>query len=217
MRPLKILVVEDHPLMAEAIRMSLSGSDQFELVGTAGSARDAFALAEQKQPDVVLLDFHLPDADGMHVVNTLVRAGKNAKVIVFSADDGPDLIDRVLRAGASAFITKRIDPVDLPSALRQALDQTLYQPLHLNPLVGNGASDGAGLDLSERDRQILAALAEGLSNSQIAQRLWVAEQTVKFHLTSIYRKLGVSSRTEAVAAAYGRGLVEQSPLTQASR
>ena len=103
---------------------------------------------------------------------------------------------------------KRIDPHDLAAALRQALDRTLFQPLDANPLVtGDGAPDQA---LTERELVVLRAVAEGLSNREIAERLAYAEQTVKLDLTRIYRKLGVSSRTEAMVVAYRRGLIEPS-------
>jgi DNA-binding NarL/FixJ family response regulator len=213
MRRLRVLVVEDHPLMVEAIRLAVAASPDFEITRTVAVGRDVCAIAQQTQPDVVLLDLDLLDGDALHVIQQLAADGCPAKVIVFSGYDSSDTIDRALRGGAYAFITKRIDPADLPAALRQALDQTLYQPLHLNPLV---SEDGSRPELNERELAVLAALAEGLSNKKIARRLSYAEQTVKFHLSSIYRKLGVSSRTEAVADAYRCGLLEQTPLTVAT-
>jgi DNA-binding NarL/FixJ family response regulator len=210
MRRLKVLVVEDHPLMVEAIRLALSESPEFQISGTAVLGSHVCALAEQTKPDVILLDLHLPDGDALHVIQELERDGCPARVVIFSGYDTNDVIDRALRAGAYAFITKRIDPADLPAALRQALDQTLYQPLHLNPLAGDTTPQ---IELNERELAVLAALADGLSNKKIAHRLSYAEQTVKFHLTSIYRKLGVSSRTEAVADAYRHGLLEQAPVS----
>ena len=125
-----------------------------------------------------------------------------------TVDTIDELIDAALRAGASAFITKRIDPRDLPAALRQALEPTLFQPLQQTVLVDGNA---APVELTERELDVLNALADGLSNKAIGKRLWLSEQTVKFHLTSIYRKLGVSSRTEAIAMAYGRHLATSRP------
>ena len=210
MRRLRVLVVEDHPLMVEAIRLALADSPELEISATATVGSDVCALAARAKPDVILLDLELPDGDTLHLVQRLADDGCNAKIVIFSGHDSSDVIDRALRAGAHAFITKRIDPRDLPAALRQALDRTVYQPLHLNPLA---IDDAARVDLNDRELAVLTALAAGLSNKEIAERLCYAEQTVKFHLTSIYRKLGVSSRTEAVADAYRRGLLEQQPLS----
>ena len=112
----------------------------------------------------------------------------------------------MLRSGACAFIMKRIDPSDLGAAIRQALDQTLFHPLRENPLAAG--ANGSEKDLTKRELAILNAVGAGLSNKQIAEREWLAEQTVKFHLTHIYKKLGVSSRAEAVATGCQHGLID---------
>jgi DNA-binding NarL/FixJ family response regulator len=209
MRRLRVLVVEDHLLMVEAIRLALSTSPDFQISGTTGLGRNVVAAVKRTHPDVILLDLDLEDGDALPVVRDLAAMGGGAKVVVFSGNDSDDVIGRALHAGAYAFIAKRIDPGDLPAALRQALDQTLYQPLHLNAAATYWELP---VDLNDRERAVLSALAEGLSNKKIARRLCYSEQTVKFHLTSIYRKLGASSRTEAVADAYRLGLLEQAPL-----
>lgn len=212
MRRLKVLVIEDHLLMVEAIRLALSASRNFEIVGTFGFRRDIVAAVERTKPDLVLMDLDLADGDALPVVRELASAGSAAKIVVFSGNESDEIIGRALQAGAYAFITKRIDPGDLPAALRQAVDQTLYQPLRLDAAA---AYWELAVDLNERERAVLSALADGLSNKKIARRLCYSEQTVKFHLTSVYRKLGVSSRTEAVVDAYRLGLLE--PGAQAVR
>jgi two-component system response regulator DegU len=204
MRRVTVLVAEDHPLMVEAIKIVLAESEDFEVVGIAESGMEVAGLVEQVQPDLVLLDLSLPDLHGLDIVRSLSASKSPAQVVIFSAHEEPELIDAALRGGASAFITKRIDPRDLPAALRQALEPTLFQPLQQTVLVDGNA---APVELTERELDVLNALADGLSNKAIGKRLWLSEQTVKFHLTSIYRKLGVSSRTEAIAMAYGRHLV----------
>jgi two-component system nitrate/nitrite response regulator NarL len=201
MRQLTLLVGEDHPLMVDAIKLVLAESTEFEIVGTASSGADVIALAERTDPDLVLLDVELPDGDGIEVLRALQRLANPPQVVMFSAHEQSGLLDEAFRAGASAFINKRIDPWDLPAALRQAVDPTLFQPLKLNPLAGNGRPEA---ELTERELELLEALSDGLTNKGIAQRLGLSEQTVKFHLSSVYRKLGVSSRTEALAATYRR-------------
>ena len=117
------------------------------------------------------------------------------------------MIQAAFDRGAAAFIVKHIDPRDLPSAIRQAVDGTVFQPLGLLERPSNGSADDA--DLTKRELTILEALQSGRSNKQIAEKLFLAEQTVKFHLTNIYRKLDVNNRTEAVRYAYEHGIVQQ--------
>jgi DNA-binding NarL/FixJ family response regulator len=129
--------------------------------------------------------------------------------------DDPQVIQAALERGASAFILKSIDPGDLPAAIRQTVEGTVFRTLGSSGAPAAEVS-GKDLGLSERELTILKALSAGLSNKQIAQQLWLAEQTVKFHLTNIYRKLEVGSRTEAIRAAYEHGLVENPLLSGAS-
>jgi DNA-binding NarL/FixJ family response regulator len=201
MRQLTVLVGDDHPLMIEAIKLVLTESTEFEIAGVASSGAEVIALAERIEPDLVLLDLELPDADGVEVLRVLKRLDNSPQVVIFSAHEGSELVDEAFRAGASAFINKRIDPWDVPAALRQTVDPTLFQPLRLNPANGHAPPEAK---LTKRELEILDALADGLTNKEIAKRLWLTEQTVKFHLSSVYRKLGVSSRTEALAATYAR-------------
>jgi two-component system nitrate/nitrite response regulator NarP len=206
MRRLRLLIAEDHPLMVEAIRVVLSISGEFEIVGVAESGSEVLPLAQRLDPDVVLVDLRLPGLDGLEVLHALRKAGVGAKLVGLSARDESDVVELALRAGACAFITKRIDPHDFPAALRQALDQTLFQPFKENPLLMDGGPPEPSL--TKRELAVLNAVAEGLSNKEIAQRLSYAEQTVKLDLTHVYRKLGVSSRTEAMAVGYRRGLID---------
>lgn len=206
MRRLRVLVADDHLLMVDAIHIALSRDEEFEIVGVALSGPEVLRLARRLKPDVVLLDLRLPGIDGLQVLRLLRREGHAGKLVVLSACEDSEIVTCALRAGACAFISKRIDPQDLPAAIRQALDQTLFQLLRANPLI----EDGRGIHpaLTERELAVLTAVAEGLSNKQIAQRLSYAEQTVKLDLTRVYRKLGVSSRTEAMAVAYREGVID---------
>ena len=191
--------------MVEAIRVALGETDDFEVVSVAESGTEALERARQVEPDVILLDLRLPGIDGLELLRRLTRSNVGAKLVVLSGSDDSDTVDLAFRAGASAFITKRIDPHDLAAAMRQALDQTLFQPFRPNPLMENGASPEPAL--TKRELAVLRAVAEGLSNKEIAKRMAYAEQTVKLDLTRVYRKLGVSSRTEAMAVAYRLGLL----------
>ena len=127
MRRLRLLVVDDHQLMVEAIRLALVSSGGFEIVGVAASGVELVPLVRRTTPDVVLLDLRMPSVDGLAALRALRQAGLETKVIIFSGMEEPKLVERVLRFGACAFIMKRIDPSDLGAAIRQALDQTLFQ------------------------------------------------------------------------------------------
>ena len=214
MRRLKIVIADDHQLMLAALRLALESASDIVVVGEAQSGAQVLPLVHQHSPDVVLLDIRMPGMDGLRCLEQLKQRFPHVKAIAISAIDDPQVIQAALERGASAFILKSVDPRDLPAAIRQTVDGTVFRTL------GGGAAATADvsakdLGLSGRELTILKALAAGLSNKQIAKQLWLAEQTVKFHLTNIYRKLEVGSRTEAIRAAHEYGLVEN-PLLSAS-
>jgi DNA-binding NarL/FixJ family response regulator len=205
MRRLKIVIADDHQLMIHAIRLALEEVDDIEIVGEADSGSKVMPVVGQTSPDLVLLDIRMPGMDGLTVLERLHERYPKVRVAILSAVDDPAVIHAAFNRGASAFIVKHIDPRDLAAAIRQAIVGAIFQPLGLPE-----RPDGAGVELSKRELTILQALQSGRSNRQIAGELFLAEQTVKFHLTNIYRKLGVNSRTEAVRYAFEHGLVERS-------
>jgi DNA-binding NarL/FixJ family response regulator len=207
---LKVLIVDDHRLMLDAIRASLERDGDIEIVGEADSGEKVFPLVGQTGPDAVLLDVRMPGMDGLAVLERLRERYPNVAVIMFSGIDDPALIRATLERGAAAFVLKHVDPRDLAPALRQAVRGSIFRPLDL---VGSAKKVAAERPLlSTREFSILEALQSGGSNQDIAKQLFLAEQTVKFHLTNIYRKLGVSTRTEAIHYAYENGLIER-PLS----
>jgi DNA-binding NarL/FixJ family response regulator len=215
MRRLKVLVADDHELMVVAVELALSeAADDFEVVGTTTRGTQLLPLAAQTHPDLVVLDLRMPGMDGLTCLELLRQRHPKIKTVVLSAVDDPKVIQAAFTHGAAAYILKQVDPRDLPSALRQAYAGTVVQPVLGEP-EQRTAGETNGVILSERERAILDALCKGKSNKQIAGELWLAEQTVKFHLTNLYRKLEVSTRTEAVNVAYRRGLLE-SPLLAAA-
>ena len=205
MRRLKVLIADDHRLMLHAIRLALADNDDIEIVAEADCGTKVLPLVGQTDPDIVLLDVRMPGIDGLSVLERLRERYPKVRVAMLSAVDDPTVVKAALSRGASAFIVKHIDPRDLAAAVRQAIEGAVFQPLGL---LENGNGNGNENDLSKRELTILKALQSGLSNKQIAKELFLAEQTVKFHLTNIYRKLGVNNRTEAVRYAYEHGLVD---------
>ena len=206
---MRVLIADDHRLIVEGIKRALDDSPDFEVVGEASSGSQVLPLVARTSPDLVLLDLRMPGADGLTCLAQIRKRYPDVKVIILSASTDENVIQTALKRGASAYIVKSVNPVDLPGALRQAVEGNVFSTVGLPDVTAAGAAKAAGL--TEREAVILGALARGLSNDQIAKELWVAEQTVKFHLTNVYRKLGVSNRTEAARYAYQQGLVE-SPL-----
>jgi DNA-binding NarL/FixJ family response regulator len=200
---LRVLVADDHKLMLEALRLALADAEGIELVGETSEGTKVVPLAGQLQPDIVLLDFRMPDMDGLAVLDRMRERYPGIKVVMLSGSDDPELIQEALRRGASAFVLKRIDPADLPGAIRQAASGTVYATLGADDDLEPAPTAG----LTPKERDVLLRMARGLSNAEIGRELWLSQQTVKFHLTNIYRKLGVANRTEAARVALERGLV----------
>jgi two-component system, NarL family, response regulator LiaR len=219
MRQLKLLLADDHRLMLEAIRLALAGEPDLEIVGEAQNGSQVLPLVNQTRPDVVLLDIRMPQMDGLRCLELLRQRHPEVKVVVLSAAEDSDMIDAAFRRGAAAYILKQVDPRDLASAVRQAFEGTVIQRPG-STAADPGRDAAKELALTERELSILKHLSAGLSNKQIARELWLAEQTVKFHLTSIYRKLNVTSRAEAIHRVYEQHLIEsdlvEKPVTSAA-
>ena len=207
---MKVLIADDHRLVLDGIRRALEEVDDMEVVGEAMNGTQVLPLVRRTNPDVVLLDMSMPQMDGLACIDQLKKHAPDVKVIMLSAYKDPEHVQAAFQRGAHGYIVKSVNPVDLPSAIRQAMDGTFFSPLGL--LAAGGADTAAvASGLTDRELEILKALARGLSNQQIAKEFWVTEQTVKFHLSNIYRKLQVANRTEAARYAYEHGLAD-SPL-----
>jgi DNA-binding NarL/FixJ family response regulator len=209
---MRVLIADDHPLILAGIKQALESDEGFEVVAETQIGSQVLPLVSQTKPDLALLDMRMPEMDGLTCLDRIREQHPKVKVVILSVSTDPELIQNVLNRGASAYIVKSVNLQDLPSALRQALEGTVYSAVGLpEKAVEDEAAKAVGL--TERETTILKALARGLSNEAIGKELWVAEQTVKFHLTNIYRKLEVSNRTEAARYAYEHGLVE-SPVRE---
>jgi DNA-binding NarL/FixJ family response regulator len=199
-------------LILGAICTALDSADDIEVVGTTQSGAEVMDLVREQSPDVVLLDGRMPGLDGLACLRLIKESHPDIKVIMLSASEDPKQISRAFSLGASAYIGKRINPQDLASAIRQVVDGAVY---HHASLPGEDpsppAAGDAGHDLTERERTMLDAISRGLSTKAISRELWISEKTVKFHLTNIYRKLGVHNRTGAMRYAYDNGLVATPP------
>jgi DNA-binding NarL/FixJ family response regulator len=205
LKSLKVLIADDHPLILQGIRRALEASEDIDVVGEARSGDEVLALVERRNPDLVLLDLHMPGLSGLDCVAELKRCSPEVKTVVISASDDRSSIDSALLAGASAYILKSVSPVDIPSVLRQASAGAVYHVPSV-PCARSTEPTPGGPDLTPRETTILMAVAGGLTTKAISQDLWLSEHTVKFHLTNIYRKLGVSNRSAAVRYAFENDL-----------
>ncbi|MGH3033188.1 MAG: response regulator [Gaiellaceae bacterium] len=201
---LKVLLADDHPLILSGIRRTLEEAGGIEIVGEARTGSQVLPLVGRTNPDLVLLDVRMPQLDGLACLDQIRRRHPTVKVVMLSAFTDPEHVQSALRRGASAYVVKAVNPLDLPSALRQAAEATVFHAVGLEDRDGDSEEVG----LTKREKTLLKAVAKGLSNQAIGKELWISEQTVKFHLRNIYRKLGVTSRTEAARYAYEHGLVE---------
>ena len=208
LRRLRLVLADDHGLMVEAVKLALDGHSEFEVVGIAENGSQVLPVTLQTEPDLLVLDLRMPGMDGLTCIRLLQARMPTVKIAVLSGIDSDELAEEALRLGASAFIAKGIDPDELPGALLAAYSDRVPDPIGR---VGHDrASAARDAGLTERELEILRAVGEGKSNREIGKKLWLAEQTVKFHLTNIYRKLNVSSRTEALHWAYRHGVLSAS-------
>jgi DNA-binding NarL/FixJ family response regulator len=201
----RVLIADDHRLIAEGIKRSLEETSEFEVVAEAETGSQIMPLIRRTNPDLVLLDLRMPGVDGLTALEQIKREHPSIKVVILSASTDQTVIEAALGKGASAYVLKSVNPVDLASTLRQVMEGSVF---HAVGMPKQGQTSAAELGLTAREVSILNALARGLTNQAIGKELFVAEQTVKFHLTNIYRKLDAANRTEAVRLAYQRGIID---------
>jgi DNA-binding NarL/FixJ family response regulator len=204
-RPISVLIVDDHPVVRRGLRVLLEVQDGIEVAGEAGDGATALALAAEHVPDVILLDLKLPGMDGLAVLGELRARDSGARVLVLTSATEPASASLAVRSGAAGVLYKDVDPDALVRAIRSVYDgHLLLAPEAAALLVraANTRSPGAGLDtLTGREREVLAELAKGRSNREIARALGVSEKTVKAHVSSVLAKLGVQDRTQAALLA----------------
>ena len=209
---IRVLIADDHAVVRQGLRTFLELQDGIEVVAEAGDGEEALAAGERTAPDVALVDLVMPRLDGIETIRRLRERSPATRVIVLTSFLDDDKIFPALRAGAAGYLLKDAQPQELVSAIR-----TVHQgqaPLHpavaarvLDELAGDSRDRPPDL-LTGREREVLALIAQGRANKAIARDLGVSEKTVKTHVTSILRKLGLADRTQAALYAVREGLVE---------
>jgi two-component system nitrate/nitrite response regulator NarL len=205
---LRVLLADDHKLVLEAVQHALEKAEDFTVVATTNSGAKIADLVARHQPDIVVMDLSMPEVNGLQALDQIRARDKDVKVVILSASNSPSDINAALARGANGFILKSVNPVDLPSALRQVHEGTVFHAGMGAPAATSSPAEQVGL--TERELTLLRALARGLSNKAISKELWISEQTVKFHVSNIYRKLDVANRAGAVRWAHEQGVAGES-------
>ncbi len=211
------VICDTHPMWLEAVEQVLRQID-VHVVGKTTTTSEALSLVEKHQPDLLIteLESAAGDLNGLALIERARAAAPAVRPIVLSLHADAQVIDSALSAGAVAYVVKTAHPEDLASAVRQAFSHSVYLAGRREVAVApatNGTSLDEHPDLTRRELEILRIVAEGHSNAELARMLWVTEQTVKFHLSNIYRKLDVANRTEASRWAQVNGLLDSRPTT----
>ena len=205
--PIRLLIVDDHPVVRDGLQGMFAGDPDFEVVGEAGNGREAVSQAEVFRPDVVLMDLLMPEMDGVAAIRLMAERGLGARVLVLTTYDTEGDVLPAIEAGATGYVLKDTPRQELYRAVRAAAaGEAVLSPPVASRLMGQMREGGRELP-SEREMEILRLVAGGATNREVAARLFISEATVKTHLLHLYGKLGVNDRAAAVAAAYAQGLL----------
>lgn len=207
---IKILITDDHAVVRNGLSSFLMAFDDFDLLGEAKNGEQAVKLCEQLKPDVVLMDLVMPGMDGATATRLIKEKNPSIEILALTSYKDRILVQSVLQAGAIGYLLKDISANELAHAIRQAkAGKPTLAPEAVEVLIHSSQEpeNNLGNDLTERERQVLSLLVEGLNNQQIAQRLYVSPSTAKSHVSSILTKLEVSTRTEAVSYALQKKLI----------
>jgi two-component system, NarL family, response regulator LiaR len=214
--PIRVLVADDHPVVREGLVAMLRTQPDFEIVGEAATGREVLDLVARRDPDVLLLDLEMPDVDGVSVLRQLRESSSRTRAIVFTVFDTDDRIIAAVEAGAAGYLLKGVPRSEIFAAVRAVhAGGSLLEPVVASKVlrhvrdVGSRAGDAerSGPALTARERSVLELIARGRSNKQIAAALAITERTVKFHVSSIFAKLGAGNRADAVSRAVQAGLI----------
>ena len=207
---IRVLIVDDHPVVRDGLRAILETAPNLDLVGEAADGAEGVRLAAELAPDVVLMDLRMPGLGGIEAIEQIKAARPEVAIVILTTYDDDELILRGLRAGARGYLLKDAGRAMLLDAIRAAHSgELLLPPAIATRLVAQleEARPARGEELSPRELEVLALIAQGVPNKQIARQLRIAERTVKAHVTSVFHKLAVDTRAQAVAVALRRGLL----------
>ena len=208
-KSIRVLIVDDHGMVRRGLMTYLKNETDLQVVGEARDGREAVRLCEQLQPDVILMDLVMPELDGIAATRLIRKQWPHVQVIALTSFGEKELVQNVLQAGAISYLLKNVSGSDLAAAIRAACaGRSTLAAEAIEALIQPAVPESVpGLDLTSRERDVLALLVKGMTNPEIAERLSISRATVKVHMSNILSKLGVSNRAEAIALALQRKLV----------
>ena len=205
--PIKLLIVDDHPVVRDGLSGMFARDPGFEVLGEAGDGAEAVELAQALRPDVILMDLRMPGMDGLAAITELAVRRSPAKILVLTTYDTDSYVVPAIEAGATGYLLKDAPRAELLRAVRAAAEgQSVLSPSVATRLMTRVRTPGSG-PLSQRELEVLELVAAGNTNREVAAKLFISEATVKSHLLNIYAKLGVSDRAAAVGEAFNRRLL----------
>ncbi len=209
-KPIRVMLVDDHTVVRSGLGAVLATSDDMLLVGEAGDGDEAVRVCQRTNPDVILMDLLMPRMDGVAATKAVLAACPQVKIIALTSFKEKEYVEGALKAGATGYLLKNVSAEELVGAIRRAVSgQPSLSPEAAQVLIKKVNEPAQpDYDITEREKEILALMVEGLSNADIASRLIVSQSTVKFHVSNIPSKLAATSRTEAVALAIKHNLVK---------
>lgn len=207
---IRVMLVDDHKMVRNGLATFLLVHDDLELVGEASDGEQALMIFDHVQPDVVLMDLKMPRMDGVEATRAILKRDPEARIIALTSFKEEKMIQQALDAGAIGYLLKDIDADDLANAIRAAHSgqPALASEAAWFLFKASRRRQEPGHDLTEREQEVLTLLVDGLTNPDIAERLFISQSTVKSHVSNILSKLDVSTRTEAVSLAFQQGLVD---------
>lgn len=208
---IRVMIVDDQPVVRQGLSTFLLAYDDLDLVAEAAGGLEALALCERHRPDVILMDLMMPEMDGVETTQKVLAQYPKTRIVVLTSFKDDDLVAAALEAGATSYLLKNATAGELAAAIRAAASgRRTLAPEAADALIRIATQPPAvGHDLTEREREVLALMARGLSNREIGEKLFVSPVTAKFHVGNILSKLGVTTRTEAAAVAVQLGLIEK--------
>src|SRR2546428_716992 len=211
--PIRVLLVDDHELVRQGVASMLAKAEDLTVVGEAKTGREAIETARKELPDVILMDVRMPDMDGLEATRRIKEERSRTAVVILTMHENPAYLREAVRAGAAGYLLKDVSRDELIDAIKQIstggafIDPQMLKGM-LSDLKPTAPAPPQARGLTKREREILALVAEGMSNREIAERLVLSPETVKSHVAAILEKLGVSDRTQAAIYAVRHGLVQ---------
>jgi NarL family two-component system response regulator LiaR len=208
--PIRVMLVDDHTVVRSGLGAVIATCDDIVLVAEAGDGEEAIRVCERAKPDVILMDLLMPKMDGVAATQAIIKAWPQIKIIALTSFKEKEYVEGALKAGATGYLLKNVSAEELMASIRRAVSgQPSLSPEAAQVLIRRvNQPPQPAYDITEREREILALMVEGLPNAEIAARLFVSQSTVKFHVSNILSKLSATSRTEAVAIAIKHNLVK---------